>query len=113
MEVAKQLLHSRGRTKIQVAPSVTHHAAKKTAMTKDIAIDYIPSPLIRQQVSEKNPDIQQTLKPSESATPKAPSAVFPPIQLGPALLEQEFKIPSEIVETSQKGSRKREAESGK
>ena len=108
LEVTKQLLHSRGRTKLQVAPGVTHHAAKRTAMTKDIAIDYIPTPLIRHKVAEKNPDIQQTVKASKSASnPIAPSGVFPPIQLGPALLQEEFQVPSELIEVS----RKRPAES--
>ena len=80
MEVTKQLLHSRGRSKLQVTPTVTQHAAKKTAMSKDIAIDYQPTPLIRHQVSEINLDIAETMRAAKSAaTPKAPSAVFPEI----------------------------------
>ena len=46
-------------------------------MSKDIAIDYQPTPLIRHQVAEMNPDIVQTMRAAKSAaTPKAPSAVF-------------------------------------
>ena len=81
MEVTKQLLHSRGRSGLQVTPVVTQHVAKKTAMSKDITIDYQPTPLIRHQVAEINPDIAQTMRAAKSAaTPKAPSAVFPEIQ---------------------------------
>ena len=111
MEVTKQLLHSRGRSKLQVTPAVTQHAAKKTAMSKDIAIDYQPTPLIRHQVSEINPDIAKSMRAAKSAaTPKAPSAVFPEIQLGPALLQEDFIVPSDIVESTQQGSRKRSAQ---
>ena len=113
MEVTKQLLHSRGRSKLQVTPAVTQHAAKKTAMSKDIAIDYQPTPLIRHQVSEINPDIAETMRAAKSAaTPKAPSAVFPEIQLGSALLQEDFIVPSDIVESTQQGSRKRSAQTG-
>ena len=82
-------------------------------MSKDIAIDYHPTPLIRHQVSEINPDIAETMRAAKSAaTPKAPSAVFPEIQLGPALLQEDFTVPSDIVESTQQGSRKRSAETG-
>ena len=58
MEITKQLLHFRGRFKLQGTPVVAQHSAKKTAMSKDIAIDYQPTPLTRHQVAEINPDMK-------------------------------------------------------
>ena len=52
MEVTQQLLQSRCKSKEHAVPPVTVHSQKKTAMTKEIAQDYVPVPLIRHGIKE-------------------------------------------------------------
>ena len=54
MEVTQQLLASRSRGIDQTVPPVTIHSTHKTAMSHEMEVDYLPVPLIRHQVKEKN-----------------------------------------------------------
>ena len=47
--------HQRVKSKEITVPPVTVAAQKKTAMTKELEVDYQPVPLIRHQVKEKKP----------------------------------------------------------
>ena len=96
MEVTSQILHNRVKSRDLTVPPVTVHSTRKTAMTKELKVDYVPVPLLRHQVREQNPaDI-----PAKHAGGKAPSKIFPPILLGPASLEEEFSVPSDIQKPS-------------
>ena len=101
MEVTSQILHNRVKSRDVTVPPVTVHSTRKTAMTKELKVDYVPVPLLRHQVREQNPaDI-----PAKHAGGKAPSKIFPPILLGPALLEKEFSVPSNIQKPSKPSKR--------
>ena len=55
MEVTSQLLHNRVKSRDATVPPVTVHSTRKTAMTKELKVDYVPVPLLRHQVREQNP----------------------------------------------------------
>ena len=109
MEVTIHLLHQRVKSKEITVPPVTVAAQKKTAMTKELEVDYQPVPLIRHQVKEKNPDVFPAKTTGGS---QAPSNIFPHIEMGPASLKEQFKLPQDVIESTQvkKPSRKRQAD---
>ena len=99
MEVTQQLLSSRSRGIDQTVPPVTVDSAQKTAMSHEMEVNYVPVPLIRHEVKEKNPDVAATMLSAKSAaTPSAPT-LFPPIQQGPALLQHDFQLPAPIQQS--------------
>ena len=111
MEVTRQLLLQRVKSKEVTVPPITVLAQKKTAMTKELEVDYQPVPLIRHQVKEKNPDVFPA-KTTGGPEQQAPRKLFPPILMGPALLKEQFSIPKEVVQSTQPSkqpSRKRQA----
>ena len=55
MEVTSQILHNRVKSRDVTVPPVTVHSTRKTAMTKELKVDYVPVPLLRHQVREQNP----------------------------------------------------------
>ena len=93
MEVTQQILKSRSRSKEHAVPPVTIHSQKKTAMTKEIAQDYVPVPLLRHSIRE----IDLENRPAKSTQhPVAPTKLFPDIQMGPALLQSDFTVPESL-----------------
>ena len=109
MEVTRHLLHQRVKSKEITVPPVTVAAQKKTVMTKELEVDYQPVPLIRHQVKEKNPDVFPV---KTTGGNQAPAKIFPHIELGPASLQEQFKLPEDVIESTQpkKPSRKRPAD---
>ena len=109
MEVTRHLLHQRVKSREITVPPVTVAAQKKTAMTKELEVDYQPVPLIRHQVKEKNPDVFPV---KTTGGNQAPAKIFPHIELGPASLQEQFKLPEDVIESTQpkKPSRKRPAD---
>ena len=99
MEVTQQLLQSRCKSKEHAVPPVTVHSQKKTAMTKEIAQDYVPVPLIRHGIKEVAPENRPAKRTSH---PLAPSKLFPSIELGPALLESEFSVPEDVKKATKR-----------
>ena len=78
-------------------------------MTKELEVDYQPVPLIRHQVKEKNPDVFPV---KTTGGNQAPAKIFPHIELGPASLQEQFKLHEDVIESTQpkKPSRKRPAD---
>ena len=112
MEVTRQLLQQRVKSKEVTVPPITVLAQKKTAMTKELEVDYQPVPLIRHQVKEKSPDLFPA-KTTGGPEQQVPRKLFPPILMGPALLKQQFSILKEVVQSTQPSkqpSRKRQVE---
>ena len=102
MEVTQQLLASRSRGIDHTVPPLTVHSGHKTAMSHEMEISYVPVPLIRHEVKDKNPDVAQTMKAAKSAgTPAAPK-LFPPIEQGPALLQDDFQLPAPLQQSSKR-----------
>ena len=91
-------------------PPLTVSVQKKTAMTKDLAVDYQPVPLIRHQVKEKNPIYPA--KTTGGTQSQASRKIFPHIQMGPALLKEQFKIPKDVAESKQSKKRPAAQEKG-
>ena len=111
MEVTRHFLHQRVKSKEVTVPPVTVSVQKKTAMTKDLAVDYQPVPLIRHQVKEKNPDVYPA-KTTGGPQSQAHRKIFPHIQMGPALLKEQFKIPKDVAESKQSKKRPAAQEKG-
>ena len=109
MEKTRHLLHQRVKSKEITVPPVTVAAQKKTAMTKELEVDYQPVPLIRHQVKENNPDVFPA---KTTGGHQAPSRIFPHIEMGPASLKEQFKLPKDVIESTQvkKPFRKRQAD---
>ena len=80
-------------------------------MTKDLAVDYQPVPLIRHQVKEKNPDVYPA-KTTGGPQSQAPRKIFPHIQMGPTLLKEQLKIPKDVAESKQSKKRPAAQEKG-
>ena len=68
MEVTQQLFASRSRGIDQTVPPVTVHSKHKTAMSHEMEVDYLPVPLIRHVVKEKNPDVAATMLSAKSTS---------------------------------------------
>ena len=102
MEVTQQLLASRSRGIDQTVPPITVHSKHKTAMTHEMEVDYLPIPLIRHVVKEKNPDVASTMLSAKSTSNPAAPKLFPPIEQGPALLQDDFQIPAHIQKSSKR-----------
>ena len=64
-------------------------------------VDYILVPIIRHQVREQNPDALPVKHAGTDAGVQAPSELFLHIDLGPALLQEEFNVPQDIVKETQ------------
>ena len=63
-------------------------------------VNYVPVPLIRHEVKEKNPDVAATVLSAKSAaTPSAPT-LFLPIQQGPAFLQHDFQLPAPLQQSN-------------
>ena len=97
MEVTRYLLQQRIKAKEVTVHPVSVTAHKKTTMTKELQVDYEPVPFIRHQVREKNPDVFSA---KTTGGPQAPSKIFPYIEMGPTLLQEEFKISKDVVEAT-------------
>ena len=99
MEVTQQLLSSSSRGIDQTVPPVTVHSAQKTAMSHEMEVNYVPVPLIRHEVKEKNPDVAATMLSAKSAANPSAPKLFPPLQQGPALLQQDFQLPAPLQQS--------------
>ena len=114
LEVVKQLVSARaGNVGTSIVPDVQIPAVKPSPMTKYIPPGYVQLPFytggLTGVIPDDNPDIVENHPGRVAPTTTRTTTFFPEIQMGPALLNQDFQVPVQLS-TEVEEARKRPAE---